>query len=110
MRAEAEGEGHVTLLVLWLVPTGCVFLVGLVAPFVALRIERQLLFVLPFFLMLVARGVVVLWRRWSWGVLPVLLLITAINMGSLWGFYTVPRYPGEDYRSILADVGALQGP
>ena len=104
------GGGGRFILVLWLVPTVCVFLVGLVAPFVAARIERQLLFVLPFFLMLVAQGIQVLWEQSKAGAWAVLALITLFNLTSLAGFYTVPRYAEEDYRPILADVGALQGP
>ncbi len=109
-RAVSLHRPTLQLLILWLVPTLCVFLVGLVAPFVAARIERQLLFVLPFFLMLVGQGVQVLWQHSKTGAWGVLALITLFNLTSLAGFYTVRRYAEEDYRPILADVGALQGP
>jgi hypothetical protein len=97
------------ILLLWLIPTIGIFLVGLAAPFVASRIERQLLFVLPFFLMLVAQGLVMVLQFKRIAGLMLMLLLVLLNVGSLWGFYTVPRYPDEDYRPILADLGAMQG-
>jgi hypothetical protein len=108
--APTESSLQSTLAVLVLVPTLGTFLINLAAPFVDPRIERQLLFVLPFFLIMVARGVEALARRWSWSLVPVMTLLVAFSLTSLWGFYTVPRYPGEDYRPLLARVGAEQGP
>ncbi|MBA3534040.1 MAG: glycosyltransferase family 39 protein [Ardenticatenales bacterium] len=98
------------LLLLWAVPTVSVFFIGLRAPFVDPRIERQLLFVLPFFLMLVSQGLSMVWERWPRVGLPSLLLLLGFSLCSLGDFYTVPRYPGEDYRPVLARVGAEQGP
>lgn len=98
------------LLVLWAIPTLGTFLIGLGAPFVDARIERQLLFVLPFFLILVAQGVEALRQRWRWAFVPTMTLLLTVSAVSLWGFYTVPRYPGEDYRPLLARVGVEQGP
>lgn len=95
---------------LWLIPTLGIFIVGLYAPFTDARIERQLLFVLPFFLMLVAVGVSCLWQQSRNGASAALFGITLLSGFALSDFYTVPRYPGEDYRPLLADVDALQGP
>lgn len=97
------------LVLLWLLPTLAIFLVGLYAPFTDARIERQLLFVLPFFLMLVASGIRWVWEKSTMGAMALLLGIILVSGIALSDFYTVPRYPGEDYRPLLADVDALQG-
>jgi len=114
------------VLLLWLaVPAAGTFLVNLVAPFTDPRIERQLIAALPPFLLLVAWGVeairrlpltrVTQWHRLSrWGGIPaaftVSLLLLVANALSLAGFYTIPRYPEDDYRPLLAHVAAVQGP
>ncbi len=112
-----------SLLLAWLlVPFVGTFLVNLVAPFTDPRIERQLIIALPPFLLLVAWGldavrqatlanVLPLWfglrQRVALGLALVLMLI---NVQSLFGFYTIPRYPNDDYRPLLAYVAARQGP
>jgi 4-amino-4-deoxy-L-arabinose transferase-like glycosyltransferase len=95
---------------LWLIPTFGILVVGLYAPFTDARIERQLLFVLPFFLMLVAVGLASLWQKSRFRARVVLAGIVVVSLMALSDFYTVPRYLGEDYRPLLADVDALQGP
>ncbi len=103
-------QAMVITILLWLLPTLGIFLVGLYAPFTDARIERQLLFVLPFFLILVAVGVRYTWEKSRNSAIAVLFGIGVVSIISLSDFYTLPRYPGEDYRPLLADVDALQGP
>ncbi|HYN88385.1 MAG TPA: glycosyltransferase family 39 protein [Ardenticatenaceae bacterium] len=99
------------LLLSWLlVPLGGAFVVNLTAPFTDARIERQLIFAAPPFLMLVGGGIAWLWsaRRLLGAVL--LAGLVGASLLSLAGFYTIPRYPDEDYRPILELVGARQAP
>ncbi|MDQ4075103.1 MAG: glycosyltransferase family 39 protein [Chloroflexota bacterium] len=99
-----------TVFWLWLLPTLSAFLTNLVTPYDTPRVERQLLYVLPFFLILVAKGLVAVWERWSPAALALCGLIVGTSVIAQWSFYTIARYPGEDYRSLIAQVGAQQGP
>jgi 4-amino-4-deoxy-L-arabinose transferase-like glycosyltransferase len=109
-RLQRSTQSVIYTLLLWLIPTLGIFGVGLFAPFTDARIERQLLFVLPFFLMLAASGIAYLGQRFRGAGVSVVVGMIVISVIALSDFYTVPRYPGEDYRPLLADVDALQGP
>ena len=79
------------------------WLIGLRYPFFPDRGERLLLLALPPFVMLVAAGVdglVARGRRWAaYGTVAALVLASVASLGA---FYTVPRYPEDDYRPLIA--------
>ena len=84
------------------IPTTIAFGVNLYRPFFPDGGERLLLFVLPYFLLLVANG---LERQWSWRVgkpLFAALLIGAV--AGITNFYTQPRYADRDYRPLVRQV------
>jgi 4-amino-4-deoxy-L-arabinose transferase-like glycosyltransferase len=86
------------------------FLVNLAFPFNPPRSERLLLLALPAYLLLVAAGYLALWRyRRPLAILSMVTLLT-MALASLAFFYTVPRYPDDDYRPVAARVGALAMP
>nr|WP_290665980.1 glycosyltransferase family 39 protein [Ardenticatena sp.] len=95
-----------------------VFIVNLLAPFTDPRIERQLLPVLPAYLMLAVLGIQAMWRfatrpgveprRAITGATGMLMIPTLAVAVSLSGFYTIPRYADEDYRPLLAHIAAHQ--
>jgi hypothetical protein len=76
--------------------------VGLRYPFFPERGERLLLLALPPFLLLAAAGLDALWTRARVAGYVALGLIGALAGASLLGFYTVPRYPADDYRPLIA--------
>ena len=83
------------------------YLVNLAFPFNPPRSERLLLLALPVFLLLLTEALSALWRtRRS------LALLSLVGWGglallSLLFFYTVPRYPADDYRPVAARIRAL---
>jgi hypothetical protein len=88
----------------------CGFVVNLVFPFNPPRSERLLLLALPYCLLLLAGGLEILWRqrRVLAAIAGASFLITAaVSLGL---FYTVPRYPEDDYRPLIARVHALGRP
>ena len=78
------------------------WLISLRAPFFPARGERLLILALPPFILLVAAGLDLLWARWRAVGLIALGLIVATSVASLAAFYTVPRYPDDDYRALIA--------
>lgn len=85
------------------------FLLNLSLPFFPEGGERVLLFVLPYFLILLATGLHWLWRQRPWGMagagIGAMALGAAAVAGS-WTFYTVPRYEAEDYRPLIRQTVA----
>ncbi|MGD2039345.1 MAG: glycosyltransferase family 39 protein [Anaerolineae bacterium] len=93
-----------TLLV---VALACGFAVNLLYPFNPPRSERLLLLALPAFLLLIAGGLRAVWRRHTgMGALPVTSFL-ALALVSLAFFYTVPRYPDDDYRPVAGRIRTL---
>jgi len=80
------------------------FLVNLVYTFHPLRYERLLLFAAPFFLILVARGIVALYERQRALGYAAGALIVILSALALYDFYTVARYADEDYRPLIAEM------
>lgn len=96
--------------VYFLIPLLLGFLVNLVYTFHPIRYERLLLFAAPFFLILVAWGILRLWEsRRVLGVAAV-ALVTILSVLSLYDFYTIPRYPDEDYRPLVQEIESLAQP
>ncbi len=86
------------------------YLINQIYPFTPRFFERTLLLAAPAYWLLIAVGVVWLWDRQyllvGTAVAAILLAITV----SLIGFYTIARYPDEDYRPLLKDMAALATP
>ena len=78
------------------------WLISLRAPFFPARGERLLILALPPFILLAAAGLDALWARWRAVGLIAFGLVVAISVASLAAFYTVPRYPDDDYRALIA--------
>lgn len=86
------------------------FVLNLVFPFHPLRSERLLLLALPAYLLLVVAALLALWcRRRLLAGLSALSLVV-VGLLSLSFFYTVPRYPDDDYRPLINRVSALSLP
>jgi 4-amino-4-deoxy-L-arabinose transferase-like glycosyltransferase len=78
----------------------CGFVVNLALPFNPPRTERLLLLAQPAYLLLVAGGLLALWRaRRALALLPVASWL-GLALFSLAIFYAVPRYPQDDYRPV----------
>jgi len=105
-----QGMGWAWGLMTVAVMLGCGYLVNLVFPFNPPRVERLLLLALPAFLLLFAAALLALWRRSRLlAILPALAFL-AVVVVSLGFFYTVPRYPDDDYRPVAARLEALALP
>lgn len=96
---------------LWLclvIPFGAAFLVNRVYPFFPVGGERLLLFVLPYFLLLLASALDELWeqQRWLWRMMggAALLLLTATALAGVGMFYTQARYMADDYRPLIRQL------
>ncbi len=80
------------------------YLVGLRYPFFPARGERLQLLALPPFLLLAAAGLAALARRCLRGGLLAIGLVGVVSAVSLGAFYSVPRYPNDDYRPLIAQI------
>ncbi len=92
------------LLTFLLLPLALGFLLNLRLPFFPEGGERVLLFVLPYFLLLLAWGLdraldQAPWLGWSSAGLLLVAAVTGIR-----AFYTVPRYTQDDYRPLIGQV------
>ena len=105
------GIRHAALcIVTWALILACGFVVNLVFPFNPVRSERLLLLALPAYLLLVAAALLVLRRCYRPLATLSTLSLLVIGLWSLVFFYTVPRYPGNDYRPLAARVRTLALP
>ncbi|MEM7034995.1 MAG: glycosyltransferase family 39 protein [Chloroflexota bacterium] len=84
--------------------------VNLVSPFTPRFFERTLLLAAPAWWTLVGFGLMWLWWRQRLLGIAAAGLVIAINIIGLVDFFTVPRYPDEDYRPLLAKVSAIATP
>ncbi len=98
------------LLAYLLVPLALGYAVNLVYPFTPADFERTLLIAAPAWWILIAAGLVWLWRRARTIAVVLGLLALALQGLSLYGFYTVPRYRDDDYRYLLSLVRAHSTP
>ncbi len=83
------------------------FLVNLKYPFAPVHGERLLLLAAPYAWLLLARAILLVGRRERIGALA---LIFAVSAAGLWAFYTVPRYPKDDYRPLVARIQEQAAP
>lgn len=88
----------------------CGYAVNLVFPFNPERSERLLLVALPFYVLLLAAVLAAAWRRRPALAWAGLALMAALSVVSLAFFYSVPRYPDDDYRPVGARLQALALP
>lgn len=82
----------------------CGFAVNLALPFSPPRSERLLLLAQPAYLLLLASGLLALWRARRALALPAAASWLGLALFSLAVFYTVPRYPLDDYRPLAARI------
>jgi 4-amino-4-deoxy-L-arabinose transferase-like glycosyltransferase len=86
------------------------YVINQIFPFTPPYFERTWLVAAPAYWLFIAAGIIWLWDSQSLlaGVLSiVMLLVTTV---SLLSFYTVPRYPDQDYRPLLRDIAARATP
>jgi len=110
------------LMLYLLVPVAAAYLVQLRFPFAPPRMERLLLLASPPFLVFVAAGISALqvkgWtvqaglRRWLPDLPPMVAAgaLVLVSATSLAGYFIVPRYPEQDYRTLAARISALALP
>jgi hypothetical protein len=100
----------VFLLLYLLVPLLMAYFINLRFPFAPIGMERLSLLAAPAYYLLIGLGAGRLWkgpRALFW--LSTLALI-CVNGFSLYGFYTVERYPQDDYRPLIARVQTMASP
>lgn len=85
------------------VPAVVAFVLNLHLPFFPIGGERLLLFVLPYFLLLLAEGFGRLWPR-SWFAPLALAGLLSGAVAGLWTFFTLPRYVEDDYRPLIRQI------
>ncbi len=93
-----------------LIPLLLQYLINQIFPFTPPYYERTLLIAAPAYWLLLAAGLVWLWRRQPWLASLTAASLFALTSVSLVGFYTVSRYSQEDYRPLLRDIAARATP
>ncbi|MBI5034157.1 MAG: glycosyltransferase family 39 protein [Chloroflexi bacterium] len=86
------------------IPLTLGYIVNLVYPFNPVHGERLLLLAAPAFYLLTAIGITALWNRRAILGALVVVVIGVISGASLYDFYTVPRYPNDDYRPLIQQM------
>ena len=95
------------LLTYLIVPLALGYLINLLYPFHPIRSERLLLFAAPAFYILLALGIHALApTRARYRALGI-ASVAVISALALSDFYTVPRYPQDDYRPLIAEMKTL---
>lgn len=114
---QAKAKQGAAWLVCWLgVPLGVGFLFNIIYPFSPMGYQRFLLYAQPAFLLLAASGLTTLAKaalehRQSKVTLSTALALLSVSaILPLTAFYTVPRYPNDDYRPLIAQMAALGHP
>ena len=106
----SQGAGWTLCLVIVALALVCGYLVNLAFPFNPPRSERLLLLALPAFFLLFAAALLALWRWLRRLALVPASAFFAVALLSLGFFYSVPRYPDDDYRPVAARLQALALP
>ena len=95
------------LLLYLLVPLFMAYFINLRFPFAPIGMERLSLLAAPAYYALISLGLAWLWK----GPRPLFWLSTlaliCVSSFSLYGFYTVERYPQDDYRPLIARVQTM---
>lgn len=92
------------------VPLFCGYLVNVIFPFHPVHSERLLLLAAPAFYLIASLGIVRLWNQRAVFGIGSLVIVTMICAAALYDFYTVPRYPHDDYRPLIAEMQAHAQP
>lgn len=98
------------LLLYLLIPLLMAYFINLRFPFAPMRVERLSLLATPAYYLLIGLGLAWLWkspRPLSWFSTLALICVSGF---SLYGFYTIERYPQDDYRPLIARVQATASP
>ncbi len=98
------------LLCYLLIPLFLGYLVNLRFPFTPIYAERTLLLAAPAYYLLVGLGLAWLWERRRPAAVVAALSLICVSGLSLYGFYTVPRYPDDDYRPLISQIRATACP
>ncbi|HDN80136.1 MAG TPA: hypothetical protein ENG33_06715, partial [Chloroflexi bacterium] len=112
-RMRSRTVALVVVIAYLIVPLSGGFVVNLLYPFHPRYFERILLLALPPYLLFLALGIqtFVYWQgRSLCKKTGVLILVAGLSALSLFYFYTVPRYPEDDYRPLAELVSRLSGP
>ncbi len=99
----ANSEPLSAILTFLALPTAAGYLLNLQFPFFPEGGERLLLFVLPYFLLLIAAAIDSRWQTWPIGKVALAGLLVSALIGD-WTFYTIPRYTADDYRPLIRQV------
>ncbi len=89
-----------------LLPLLAGYLINQIFPFTPPYYERTLLLAAPAYWLLIAAGLIWLWDRQYLLVGTAVLAMLLVVAVSLLSFFTLPRYPHQDYRPLLADIAA----
>lgn len=93
-----------------LIPLLLGYIINLVYPFTPRYFERTLMLAAPAWWLLLGAGLAWIWRRSRLAVVGVSAVVLLVQIVLLLDFYNVPRYPNEDYRSLLAYVRTHSSP
>ncbi|MCL7452796.1 MAG: hypothetical protein M8467_07080, partial [Anaerolineae bacterium] len=99
--------GWLWALAVLVVTTLCGFAVNLAFPFNPPQSERLLLLALPAYLLLLAGALLAVWRRRRILVLAPALSCLLVAVLSLAAFYSIARYPLDDYRPVAERIRGL---
>ncbi len=105
-----NGQRYLYLYLYLCLPLFMGYLINQVYPFTPRYFERTLLLVGPAYWLLIAAGVIWLWDRQYLLVGTVVMAMLLVTVVSLLSFYSLPRYPDEDYRPLLKDIAARATP
>lgn len=102
--------GVVFLLLYLLTPLLMAYLINLRFPFAPARVERLNLLAAPAYYLLIGLGLAWLWQgpRPLFGLST--LALVCVSGFSLYSFYTVERYPQDDYRPLISRVQSMASP
>ncbi len=93
-----------------LLPLLAGYLINQIFPFTPPYYERTLLLAAPAYWLLIAAGLIWLWDRQYLLVGTVVLAMLLVVAVSLLSFFSLTRYPHQDYRPLLADIAARATP
>jgi hypothetical protein len=106
----ARNKVYLCLYLYLFIPLLAGYAINQIFPFNPPYFERTWLVAAPAYWLFVAVGLVWLWDSQAvlaGALVIILLLVTTV---SLLSFYTLPRYPHEDYRPLLRDIAARATP
>lgn len=92
-------DQQIKLLISWIfIPVVLAFLISFYIPVLA---YFRMLFILPAFYLIVAKGIENLPKKFA---LPTLILICLVSLSSVFGYYLNPKFQREDWRGAVSFV------